>query len=252
MTAIAPFTFVDQQVRVLVDEQGEPWFVAADVARVLGYSEAAAMTRTLDEDEKGLRTTQTLGGDQQVAVVNEAGLYSSVLRSRIPTAKAFRRWVTREVLPAIRKTGSYQVAPQFAIPQTMAEALRLAADEHERAELAEAKVAELEPKADLADTFLIADGNSRLIREVAKLIGWKERDLRRWLIEQRLVYVKHARCGDVQYDFYAAHAHHFVAKEKVIDHAWGQCSHYTLFVTAPGIELIRKRIRSQESLAVSA
>lgn len=101
-----PFDFNGQQVRV-VTVDGEPWFVAADAASVLGYSESAAMTRTLDEDEKGLHTLQTLGGEQRFTIISESGLYSAILRSRVEGAKAFKKWVTGTVLPAIRKTGSY-------------------------------------------------------------------------------------------------------------------------------------------------
>lgn len=82
-------------------------FVAADVARVLGYHDASAMTRTLDDDEKGMQIVQTPGGDQKLITVTESGLYHAIIKSRVPKAKTFRRWVTSEVLPAIRKTGSY-------------------------------------------------------------------------------------------------------------------------------------------------
>lgn len=245
-TTLTPFDFTGQQVRVVVDMEGEPWFVAADVATVLDLGNPRSSLALLDEDEKGVHSVDTPGGTQQVTIVSESGLYSLVLRSRKAEAKAFKRWITRDVLPTIRRTGSFTVQPAaFAIPQTMSEALRLAADEHDRANIAEAKVAELEPKADLADTFLTADGTTRLIREVAKLLSWRERDLRRWLVEQRLLFVKHAACGDVQYDFRAEFAHHFVAKEVPVQHAFGTCSHYTIRVTARGIELIRKRIREQ-------
>lgn len=108
---------------------------------------------------------------------------------------------------------------------------------------AEEKVAELEPKADLADTFLTSDGSDRLVREVAKLLSMRERDLWRFLLEERLLFVKHASCGAAMYDFYASYAHHFVAKEIPVQHTFGTCSHYTIRVTARGIELIRKRLR---------
>ena len=83
MTAVQPFDFAGQQVRVITID-GEPWFVAADVARVLGYSESSAMTRTLDDDEKGLRTVQTPGGEQSVTVVSEPGLSTGPRRRRGP------------------------------------------------------------------------------------------------------------------------------------------------------------------------
>ncbi|QIH09285.1 MULTISPECIES: Bro-N domain-containing protein [unclassified Pseudomonas] len=98
--------FEGNQVRVLMIN-GEPWFVANDVSYVLQYSEASAMTRHLDEDEKGLSIVQTPGGDQEMLVINEAGLYSAILRSRKAEAKRFKRWVTHEVLPSLRKHGAY-------------------------------------------------------------------------------------------------------------------------------------------------
>ncbi|MEW6460369.1 MAG: Bro-N domain-containing protein [Pseudomonadota bacterium] len=105
------FQFKQQQdVRaILID--GEPWFVAGDVAQALGYPEAAKMTRILDDDEKGLHIVETLGGAQEMLVINESGLYSAILRSRKPEAKAFKKWVTAEVLPAIRKYGMYLHTP---------------------------------------------------------------------------------------------------------------------------------------------
>ncbi|SDI40814.1 BRO-N domain-containing protein [Pseudomonas abietaniphila] len=108
MKHLIPFNFKGADIRVITDSQGEPWFVAGDVSTVLEYSEASAMTRHLDEDEKGLSIVQTLGGDQEMVVISESGLYSAVLLSRKPQAKPFKRWVTGEVLPSIRKTGSYQ------------------------------------------------------------------------------------------------------------------------------------------------
>lgn len=90
-----------------VDIDGEPWFVVADVCRALELGNSRqAMTR-LDEDEKGVISTDTPGGKQEVSIVNEPGLYSLVLGSRKPEAKAFKRWITHEVIPSIRKTGSY-------------------------------------------------------------------------------------------------------------------------------------------------
>lgn len=101
------FNFDAAAVRVVADNDGEPWFVAADVAGALQYSEASAMTRSLDDDEKGLQIVQTPGGQQELAVINESGLYSAILKSRRPEAKRFKRWVTHDVLPTIRKTGAY-------------------------------------------------------------------------------------------------------------------------------------------------
>ncbi|QXI03163.1 Bro-N domain-containing protein [Pseudomonas monsensis] len=102
-----PFNFGSQQVRtLLIGEQ--PWFVAADVSSALEYRIAGDMTRNLDEDEKGTQIVRTPGGDQEMLVINESGLYSAILRSRKTEAKRFKKWVTAEVLPAIRKHGRYE------------------------------------------------------------------------------------------------------------------------------------------------
>ncbi|MEJ5030017.1 BRO-N domain-containing protein [Comamonas sp. MYb69] len=107
MSNIVPFQFQDHHITVLLDDRGEPSFIGKEIADVLGYSEASAMTRTLDEDEKGLQLVQTPGGKQRVITINESGLYSAILASIKPEAKPFKRWVTHDVLPSIRKTGSY-------------------------------------------------------------------------------------------------------------------------------------------------
>lgn len=86
---------------------GEPFFVASDIAKALGYNEATDLARRLDDDEKGVQKMQTLGGVQNVTVINESGLYSAILRSSKPEAKQFKKWVTSEVLPSIRKHGMY-------------------------------------------------------------------------------------------------------------------------------------------------
>ena len=87
--------------------EGEPWFVAADVCRALGLGNSRQTLSYLDDDEKGVITSDTLGGKQEMSTINEPGLYSLILRSRKPEAKAFKRWITHEVIPAIRKTGGY-------------------------------------------------------------------------------------------------------------------------------------------------
>lgn len=115
------------------------------------------------------------------------------------------------------------------------------------AELTE-RVAELEPKAELADNYLTAQGGARLVRQVAKTFGLKESDLRRFLIEEGIVYVRHSQCGDVQYDHYAQFAHYFLPRETVVQHQWGSCNHYTLMVLPRGVELIGKRLRGKGML----
>ncbi len=104
---IIPFAYGDSLVRIVHDENANPWWVAKDVAEVLGYRMASDMTRNLDDDEKGTHFLRTAGGEREVSIINEPGLYSSIIRSNKPEARAFKRWVTHEVLPSIRKTGQY-------------------------------------------------------------------------------------------------------------------------------------------------
>lgn len=103
---VVPFSFRTTEIRTVVVDN-EVWFVASDVAKALNYAEAKDMTRVLDDDEKGRHNMPTPSGDQDMIVINESGVYHAVIKSRKPEAKPFRKWVTAEVLPAIRKTGSY-------------------------------------------------------------------------------------------------------------------------------------------------
>lgn len=104
------FPFDAQNVRVVLRD-GEPWFVASDVAVALGYRDASNAIRLLDDDEKGTQLVSTLGGPQDALVCNEPGLFRLILRSNRPEAKRFQKWVVSDVLPTIRKTGSYGAVP---------------------------------------------------------------------------------------------------------------------------------------------
>ena len=113
MNNLAPsvFRFESHEVRTVM-LSGEPWFVAADVCAVLEIANPRHAISRLDDDEKGVVISDTLGGKQEMSTVNESGLYSLILTSRKPEAKRFKKWVTSEVLPSIRKTGSYQLHPE--------------------------------------------------------------------------------------------------------------------------------------------
>ena len=106
MTKIQVFEYQNNKVRT-VDMDGAPWFVLKDVCEVLGLGNSRMVSARLDEDEKGVSKIDTLGGAQNVTIISESGLYNVILRSDKPEAKPFRKWVTSEVLPSIRKTGSY-------------------------------------------------------------------------------------------------------------------------------------------------
>lgn len=107
------WNYESSEVRT-VQVNGEPWFVLADVCKVLEISNSRNISSRLEPDEKGVTLVDTLGGTQQMTIINESGLYTVILRSDKPQAKPFRKWVTSEVLPSIRKHGSYSVQSQFA------------------------------------------------------------------------------------------------------------------------------------------
>ena len=110
---IQVWNYESSEIRT-VQINGKPWFVLSDVCKVLELSSPHKVAERLDGDEKGRNQIPTLGGVQEMAVVNESGLYTVILRSDKPQAKPFRKWVTSEVLPSIRKHGSYSVQSQFA------------------------------------------------------------------------------------------------------------------------------------------
>lgn len=106
--SVQSFNFNQNQIQV-INKDGEAWFVASEIAAMFGYRDAANLTRILDDDEKGTHNVSTLGGKQDVSVINESGFYHAAFKSRKAEVKPFRKWVTAEVLPAIRKTGGYQI-----------------------------------------------------------------------------------------------------------------------------------------------
>jgi prophage antirepressor-like protein len=104
-------------------KDGEPWFIAADVCRALGLDRSAV--RRLDDDEKGVRTMHTPGGPQSVGVINESGLYSLIFSSRKESAKRFKKWVTSDVLPSLRKHGGYINGQEALRPEAQAEVVKV-------------------------------------------------------------------------------------------------------------------------------
>lgn len=125
MNAMQVFNYEGNEVRTIMKDN-EPWWVLADVCRVLDIQNNRNAARRLDDDEKGVHLMDTLGGGQKMTIINESGLYKVILRSDKPEAKKFTRWVTHEVLPTIRKTGSYS-QPGAAQPFTMEQMAQFAA-----------------------------------------------------------------------------------------------------------------------------
>ena len=150
---------------------GEPWFVAADVCKALELGNPSMTVERLDDDEKGISTIDTLGGKQRMAIINEPGLYSLVITSRKPEAKAFKRWITHEVIPAIRKHGAYltpqKIEDALLNPDVIINlALQLKTEKQ--------KNAELTAKAAYYDAVAGASGSTNF-RDTAKMLGISEK-----------------------------------------------------------------------------
>lgn len=155
------------KIRV-VEKNNEPWFIAKDVCKALGLTQVSRAIQKLDEDEvTNSKVIDSIGREQKVNAISEAGMYSLVLVSRKPEAKAFKRWVTHEVLPAIHRTGGYMVTKADETPEeTMARAVLIAQDTINRQKQ---QIADMQPKALFADA-VAASNTSILVGELAKLL----------------------------------------------------------------------------------
>lgn len=166
MTALTVFTYTEHEIRTLVID-GEPWFVAADVAQILGYRMASDMTRRLDEDEKGTHSVRTPGGEQLATIVSESGLYAAILGSKIPTARDFKRWITHDILPQIRRAGSYNSPTAISFEEMTAQVI---SGLQERIEAAQARAKELEAPAAAWNGLSNAEGDFT-VSDAAKILA---------------------------------------------------------------------------------
>jgi len=189
-TEIQTFNFNNATLRTLTDTAGNPWFVLKDCMSILGLSNPTETVKMFDDDE--FSTTEvidSIGRRQQTYIISEAGLYGLVLKSRKPEAKEFKRWVTHEVLPTIRKHGAYMT--QQTIDKTLTNPdflIQLATKLKEEQE----KVKALEPKAKTLDTFTNVE-DKLLIRDAAKVLSnsgtpISEKQLREWMTNDGWIY----------------------------------------------------------------
>ena len=174
---------------ILLD--GEPWFVASDVCRALDIRNSRDAFSRLEDDEKGVGLTDTPGGKQKVTIVNEPGLYSLIMGSRKPEARAFKHWITHEVIPSIRKHGAYmtdslmdQVMQNPQIIYKMAEKLLT---ERNRAERLNKELQAAKPKAAYFDAF-VHPGDCTNIRNTASELGIPQKEFVTWLLKKRVLY----------------------------------------------------------------
>ncbi|MCC4240374.1 BRO family protein [Thalassospira povalilytica] len=182
------FDFDGQAVRTITII-GEVWFVLADVCKILEIGNPSQAASRLDDDEKSTLTNnegQAGNGAQSFTIINESGLYSLILTSRKPEAKRFKKWVTSDVLPTIRKTGGYSDTG-FYIPASYPEALRLAAEQQEHIEKQDKQIADMSPKVDGFDRIALADGSFTLT-VASKLLQEKRNRLIAWLQQNGWMY----------------------------------------------------------------
>lgn len=189
---VQTFSFESSQVRV-VEINSEPWFVGKDVAEILGYKKPLnALATHVDEDDslkQGL--TDSLGRVQETIIINESGLYSLILASKLPSAKRFKRWVTSEVLPTIRRHGAYMTAHKIeeilSDPDTIIKLATELKAEREGRLIAEQRVNELTPKASYYD-LVLKNQSLVTITQIAKDYGMSGREMNAKLHDLKVQY----------------------------------------------------------------
>lgn len=185
------FNFKGQQIRTVTID-GEPCFVGNDVSMILGYSNYRnAVVNHVDDEDKQRTQIEYAGQEREVTVINESGLYSLILSSKLPTAKEFKHWVTSEVLPTIRKHGAYmtpaKIEEVLTDPDTIIQLATQLKHEREGRLIAEQKVNELTPKATYYDKVL-SDKSLVTITQIAKDYGMSGRAMNRKLHELKVIY----------------------------------------------------------------
>ncbi|WP_146139959.1 phage antirepressor KilAC domain-containing protein [Salsuginibacillus halophilus] len=213
-------------VRV-VNQGGEPYFALVDLCEVLDLGQASAVKRRIEDDVISNHPIEdSIGREQFATFVNEDGLYDVILDSRKPEAKGFRKWVTSEVLPSIRKTGGYQVKT----PQTYAEALRLAADQAEEME-------RNKPKVEAHDRFISGE-NLQTMGDIAQSLGWGRNNLFKELRAQGVL-----KKNNTPYQRFID-AGYFSVKQTPIKN--GRFNKPQTYVTAKGVDWLDKQVNGNK------
>lgn len=195
MTQLSVFNFNQNEVRTVIKDDGEIWFVATDIAKVLEYRNAPDMVRNLDSDE--ISTTQIVrsasGGNPNITIISESGLYSATLKCRKPEAKQFKKWVTSDVLPSIRKNGGYIAGqenddPELIIAKALQVAQNVIARKSKELEQANAEVKVLKPKANALDILSQGRSGYLCLTDAAKHLHIGRQELITILINRKIIY----------------------------------------------------------------
>lgn len=215
--------FEGRELRI-VERDGEPLFVAKDVCDILEINNNRHALARLDEDEKAGVTLNDGSQNRSYQAVNEFGLYNLVLSSRKAEAKKFKRWITHEVIPSIRKTGSYSLQ----VPQTFSEALMLAAE-------LQKKIEEDQPKIEAHDRF-ISGSNHQKMADVAKVLGFGRNTLFKMLREAKIL-----MANNTPYQRYIDQGY-FVVKETPVTMGGETINKPQTYVTAKGVEWLARKL----------
>lgn len=232
---LVPFQYEGSVVRtVLID--GEPWFVLADLCKVLGLSSPTRVAERLAAD--GVSQTQvidSMGREQLATIVNESGMYEVVIRSDKPEAVNFRRWLTGTVLPEIRKTGTYNAAPALTEDEIVHQALQI---QSRKVKELESKIADDAPKVDAYDRFIDTDGTYS-VGSTAKMLGRSQNKLFTELRNSGILITK----GAMRNTPYQRYMHHFAVKAFDFERSDG--SHgtsYSTRVQPSGVAFIARKL----------
>ena len=226
------------QVRIAMDENGEPMFCLADLCLVLDLTPSKVAQRLGDDVLSKYPIIDGLGREQQANFVNEDGLYDVILDSRKPEAKKFRKWITSEVLPSIRKNGSYSVQPKLP---SYAEALRQLADKVEENERLQLENKEMKPKAEFFDT--VADSKTAIsMNDVAKVLGIKgmgRNNLFEFLRNEKIL-----MSNNVPFQIYVDRGYFRVIEQKYMKNG-EPCMNIKTLVYQKGVDFISKTIKNK-------
>lgn len=228
------FNFEENQIRIITDENGEPWFIAKDIAKLLGHESAKDAIRILDEDEKGGHLMPTIRGQQKLSTVNESGLYSLIFASRKVEARRFKKWVTSEVLPTIRKTGSYGQKIDFNDTKFLHKLLLNYTD---KVMQLEGKLANDQSKVNFYDNFINSDGLYNL-QNAARALGSKPNLFIDSLKNNYLFYQGNAL---VPYQRYREQGL-FVVKSNIVDNQ----ARYQTYITPKGLKYFARHTYAKQ------